>query len=379
MNATSDIRFAVIGGGLMGKAYSVALAALPMHVWPVPLNPVREIIVEATPALADDAARRFGFNRHMSDWRKAVEDPKVDAVIVLTPPHLHFDIVMAAIAAGKHIICEKPLSFDIEECRKMTEAAERAQLVTQVGFNWRLVPAVQMAKRLLDDGVFGDIVEFRGFWLMDIGWDPRVPFAWRHQKKLAGAGALLDTGSHVIDYARLLVDEFAEVIGFEKTHVTERPISGGEGVGKVDVDDNVTFLAKFRNAAQGSITAANCWHGKKVSSGFELSGTRGSAIFDWQHINDLQVYESSAPHDRRGFKTIIAGPDQPYGDIFWPVPAYGFGYSDSKIIQLFEFVRAAAGGQPVQSDLRGGLRAALVADAVIRSIADNRWTFVDKD
>lgn len=366
------LKFAVIGGGFMGKAYSIALANLPLYVWPCPAIPVRSIIAEATAELAEEARRRFGFERATADWREAVHDSDVDAVVVLTPNHMHREMVLEAAAAGKHVICEKPLAPTSEHATEMLEAAERAGIVHQVGFNWRLSPAVQQARRLVDDGTVGKPRSFRGHWLGDFGFDDSLPMAWRFKRATAGSGALGDLGSHVVDFARCLIGDITAVVGVDATFTDTRLDPSG-APDTVDVDDATIFLARFANGASGVLEASWAAPGRKSFAGFELYGSTGSLVFDWERMSELRLYDSRDPADRQGFRTILIGPGHPGGEHFWPIAGYQIGYADTKLLQVLDFVSAIVDGRSPQTTFADGVAATKLEEAVIRSCREGGW------
>ncbi|MEU6716446.1 Gfo/Idh/MocA family protein [Nonomuraea purpurea] len=371
-----DLKIAVIGGGYMARAHSVALAALPVYVDDLPFQPIREVICDATGDLAAEAARRFGYNRSSGDWRAVVEDPDVDVVDVVLPNDLHLEVVEAALAAGKHVTCEKPLANTAAECAHLLAAAEKAGVVHQTGLNWRLAPAVQQARRLIEDGTIGEIRDFRGFWLADFGADASSPMTWKYRKESAGSGSLGDTGSHVIDFARYLAGEFASVVGLSRIHVPERTPAGGGAPEPVDVEDDAAFLAEFTGGAYGYVQLTRSSPGRKNHCGFELHGSKGSVVFDWERMNELRVYDSRDAKDRQGFRTVLMGPAQPYGGQFWRVPGYQIGFGETKVLQFMELVRAIGGQGDVQTSFLDGLRAKQVEEAVEASIDTRAWTEV---
>jgi predicted dehydrogenase len=377
-NQMKSLNFAVIGGGFMGKAHSIALASFAMYAWPAPAMLNRELIVEANDQLAEESQVRFGYNRKSTSWMEAVEDPTIDVIDVLLPNSMHYDVVLAAVAAGKHVICEKPLALDSITARAMADAAEKAGVVNQVGFNWRLTPAVQLAKKLISEGAIGDIREFRGKWLGEFFNDPSVPLVWRFKKDQAGSGALGDIGSHVIDFAHFLVGDIKEVLAIQHTYVDKRPLLSGSGMGDVDVDDSTSFMLKFNSGATGYIDASWSAPGHKSDAGFEIRGSEGAISFTWERMSELQYYSGKDSSDRQGFRTILVGPPHPYGDLFWPVPGYQISYSDTKVIQLFDFAQAVTGqiARP-QTTFRDGLKSTLVEEAVIASAKSNTWTSVE--
>lgn len=367
-----SLNFAVIGGGFMGKAYSIALANLPMYVWPCPALPVRAVVAEATPELAEDARKRFGYDRATADWRDAVTAPDIDVVVVLTPNHMHKEMVLEAVAAGKHVICEKPLAPTSEDASAMVAAVEGAGVVNQVGFNWRLTPAVQLAKRLVEDGTIGEPRTFRGHWLGDFGYDDTIPMVWRFKRATAGAGALGDLGSHVVDFARCLVGDITAVNGIDATFTRARVGPNGEPE-EVDVDDATGFLARFANGAHGFLEASWAAPGRKSFAGFELHGSKGSVAFNWERMSELKVFDARDDADRQGFKTVLVGPSQPGGEHFWPVAAYQIGYADTKLLQILDFIGAIAEERAPQTTLADGLAATRIEEAVIKSCRDGQW------
>lgn len=375
-----DLNFAVIGGGFMGKAHSIALANYPMYVWPTGLYPVRELIVEINDDLASESQKRFGYNRSSSDWRAAVEDPDIDVIDILVPNVLHYDVVMAAIRNGKHVICEKPLALTAELGREMADAAEAAGVVNQVGFNWRLTPAVQLAKKLIDEGTIGEIRSIRSFWLGEFFNDPTVPLVWRFTKAQAGSGALGDIGSHAIDFSRFLGGEITRVLGQQRTFVTERPLPSGKGTGAVDVDDSTSFMLEFASGATGYIESSWSAPGKKTSAGFEVIGSTGSIYFTWERMGELQFYDGRDAADRQGYRTILVGPPHPSGDHFWPIAGYQIGYADTKVIQIADFLSAVEGKtERPQTTFRDGVKSTLVEEAVMESAKSRQWTEVPSE
>ncbi|MBD0734718.1 Gfo/Idh/MocA family protein [Streptomyces sp. CBMA29] len=372
------LRIGIIGGGYMARAHSVALANLPVYVEGLPLEPVREVICDATDELARAAAEAFGFRRWSSDWRAVVEDPEVDVIDIVLPNAMHHEVVLAAIAAGKHVTCEKPLANTAAQAEEMTRAAQRAGIVHQIGLNWRLAPAVQQARRLIDDGTIGEVRDFRGFWLADFGADDTAPMTWKYSRAGAGSGALGDTGSHVIDIARYLVGDFDSVVGLSRIHVPyRRDPATGEAV-EVDVEDDSAFLAEFTGGAYGYLQNTRSSPGRKNHCGFELHGTKGSLVFDWERMNELNFYDSRDPKDRQGFRTLLMGPAHPYAGHFWRVPGYQIGFGETKTLQFLELVKAIAGDGQVQTGFEEGLRAKQVEEAVEASVEARAWQQVPR-
>ena len=377
----------LIGAGFMGKAHSLAYMAMPMFFWPAPAIPVRKSIVDVTDEIAAEAALRFGFEKSSSDWRSVVEDPEIDIIDIATPNHLHAEIAIAAAAAGKHIISEKPLARTGEEAKAMYDAVKSAGIVHMVAFNYRRTPAVALAKKYINEGAIGEILNFRGTYLQDWSADPDGPLSWRFQKKIAGSGSLGDIGTHVVDMARYLCGEITQVNTHLKTWVATRPLQAG-GVdklgastkdskaprGEVDVDDEVISLLEFQSGAIGSLEATRNAHGRNNFLTFEIHGSLGSIVFNYERRDELQVAFAADQSDRKGFRTVYTGPAHPYGEGLWPIPALGIGYGETKIIETYDFVKAIVEGGEVSPNFKDGYQINLVADAMAASAQSRAWT-----
>ncbi len=377
----------LIGAGFMGKAHSLAYMAMPMFFWPAPAMPVRKSIVDVTDEIAADAALRFGFEKSTSDWRSVVADPDIHIIDIATPNHLHAEIAIAAAAAGKHIISEKPLARTGEEAKTMYDAVKAAGIVHMVAFNYRRTPAVALAKKYINEGAIGEILNFRGTYLQDWSADPDGPLSWRFQKKIAGSGSLGDIGTHVVDLARYLCGEITQVNTQLKTWVKTRPLQAG-GVdklgastkdskaprGDVDVDDEVISLLEFQSGAIGSLEATRNAHGRNNFLTFEIHGTLGSIYFNYERRDELQVAFASDQADRKGFRTVYTGPAHPYGEGLWPIPALGIGYGETKIIETYDFVKAIVEGGEVSPNFKDGYQINLIADAMAASALSRAWT-----
>jgi len=382
------INIGIIGGGFMGKAHSLAYSAVPMFFWPTELMPVKHSIAEATDDLAADAAMRFGFEKSTSDWRTIVEDPEIDLVDIATPNNLHAEIAIAALAAGKHVICEKPLARTVEEAAKMYEASRASDRVNMVAFNYRRTPAVALAKRYIDEGAIGRILNVRATYLQDWSADPNSPLSWRFQKSIAGSGAVGDILTHVLDMSRYLAGEITDVSSLTANIITERPLqqsgadslgnskNAGGPMGAVDVEDEVLSLVKFASGAIGSVEATrNAW-GRNNFITLEVHGTEGSIAFNYENRDELQVCFKSDGDDRRGFRTVYTGPNHPNGAHLWPIPALGIGYGETKIIEAHDLFTAIAGGEPVRPDFGDGYQVALIDHAILESAASGKWVKV---
>ncbi|HWV86020.1 MAG TPA: Gfo/Idh/MocA family oxidoreductase [Capillimicrobium sp.] len=387
------VNVGVIGAGFMGKAHSLAYAAMPMFFWPAPAVPRRAIIAEVTDDLAAEAAARFGYERSTGDWRRVVEDPDVDLVDIAVPNDAHPEIAIAAVEAGKHVICEKPLARTGAEARRMRDAAVAAGVVHMVAFNYRRTPAVALAKKLIEDGTIGTVRNFRGTYLQDWSLDPDLPLSWRFSRDVAGSGALGDIATHVLDFARYLVGEVSEVNAMWQRYIHDRPIPQGGADqlagaaklsdaprGPVDVDDEVMTLLRFADGAVGSIEATRHAHGRKNFLTFEIHGDRGTLAFDYERRDELRLYSADDGADRQGFRTMLTGPAHPYGEALWPIPGLGIGYGETKIIECYELMRAIADGVPADPSFEDGYAISAIADAIAHSAeTGGGWTAVELD
>lgn len=383
---TEVMNVAMIGGGFMGKAHAMAYAAMPMFFWPAPAIPHRKVVVDVTDGAAEAARARFGFDEASSDWRAVVNRPDIDVVDICTPNNVHAEIAIAAAKAGKHIICEKPLARTVEEARAMAAAVREAGVIHMVAFNYRRTPAVSLAKKYIDEGRIGRVLNFRGTYLQDWSADPDGPLSWRFQKRIAGSGSTGDIGTHVVDLAHYLVGPIAQVNAMTTTYNKTRPLQQGGvdklGVaeksrdaerGEVDVDDELLSMLRFENGAIGSLEATRNAYGRNNFITLEIHGTQGSIHFNYERRDELQVMFADDPADARGFRTVYTGPAHPNGQALWPIPGLGIGYSETKIVECHDFFHAIASGRQPSPNFEDGLLTELVADAMLRSGETGQW------
>lgn len=385
------LNIGLIGAGFMAKAHSIAYAGMPMFFWPAPAIPVKKLLVDINEEVARDSAMKLGFESYDTDWRKIIDDPEIDIVDICTPNNVHAEIAIAAAKAGKHILCEKPLSLTVSEAKEMYEAARDNHVTTMVAFNYRRTPAVQLAKKYIDEGAIGKILDFRGTYLQDWSADPNSPLSWRFQKDICGSGALGDIGTHVVDMLRFLVGEFDSVNAHTATYISSRPVQSGlaDNLGTVkgsddlprkpvDVDDQCCFMVQCKNGAFGTIEATrNAW-GRNNYITFEIHGTEGSLFFNYERRDELQVCFAKDGDDRRGFRTVYTGPAHPYGNGLWPIPALGIGYTETKIIETYDFIKAITEGEQPSPNFRDGYVIELISDAILKSARTHQWIKINE-
>ncbi len=365
----ASIGIGLIGTGFMGKAHALAFGAVRAVMGDVP--DVRLELLCDTPAdKARTMADQFGFARATDDWKALIADPAVDIVSITTPNMLHFDMALAAIAAGKHVYCEKPLACTAEDALEMTLAAEKFGAKTQVGFNYICNPMLQLAKEMIAAGELGNIRGYRGLHCEDYMASDSTPFSFRHS--LAGGGALADLGSHALATAEYLLGPITDVLGDCVTMINERP-DGFGGTRKVEVDDIGRAFLRFANGAAGSIEGNWIATGRKMQHDFEIYGTQGSLVFSQEHFNELHFYSTKDPSGRQGFRRIEAAPEHPPYANFCVAPGHQLGFNDLKAIEVAGYVSAIANDGVEPFNFRKGLRIQQLVDAIQASSRQSRW------
>jgi predicted dehydrogenase len=373
----------MVGYAFMGVAHSQGWRNARSFFDPQ-LVPDLAAVAGRDAAAAADMARRFDWAHVETDWRALIAREDVDLVDICTPGDTHADIAIAALEAGKHVLCEKPLANTVEEARAMAAAAERARahgIRSMVGFTYRRVPAIALARQLVQEGRVGEIRHVRAQYLQDWLVDPETPLTWRMQKDRAGSGALGDTGAHIIDLAHFITGErITGVSATTETFVRERPLPGaarglsaevGIGRGPVTVDDAAIFIARLSGGALATFEATRFATGRKNSIRLEINGSRGSIAFDFEDMNVLQVHDASAPARESGFtRVIVTEATHPYVEHWWPA-GHGLGYEHGFTHQVVDLLTAIAEGTDPVPSFADGLQVQRVLAAVERSAADN--------
>ena len=368
------VNVALIGYKFMGRAHSNAWRQAASFFDP-PVAPVLKVICGRDEAGVRNAAARFGWREHATDWREVVRRDDIDVVDICTPGDTHLPIALAAARAGKVILCEKPLANNVADAERMLDAVRAAGVIHMLCHNYRRVPAVALAKRLIAEGRVGEVRHYRGTYLQDWLVNPDVPRVWRLEKSKAGSGALGDILSHSVDLARHLVGEIAEVAGMLETFIPERPApEGGGRLLPVEVDDAALSLVRFEGGAVGSIEATRFATGRRNYNRFEINGSRGSISFNMERMNELELYTEEGPES--GFRTILAtDPTHPYMEGWWP-PGHIIGYEHTFTHTVLDLLRAVGeGGQP-KPDFEDGVRTQKVLDAVERASLSRSWESV---
>lgn len=366
------IRIGLVGSGFMGRTHALGFRSVG-GVFDLPVAPVLELLADATEAQATAAAARLGFARATADWRALVADPAVDVVDITAPNLLHAPMSLAAIAAGKPVYCEKPLAPTADEALTMTLAAERAGVVTQVGFNYICNPMLILARDMIAAGELGQIWGFRGIHAEDFMIDRQSPWTWRLDPA-GGAGALADIGSHIIGMARFLLGPISAVCADVETVIDRRPLPGQpDQMRAVAVDDQARLLLRFARGCRGTIETSWLSSGRQMQLEFEVIGEKGALVFSQERFNELRYYKVEADRTRNGFRTILSGPQHPPYGAFCVAGGHQIGFNDLKVIEIRNFLTALAGGEKPFADFREAYEVQRVIDAALLSSRSEAW------
>ncbi len=371
-----EIGIGMLGYSFMGKAHSNAFKKLPYMMYPPVAIPRLVAVCGRNEEATAEAARRYGYEGYYTDWRKMLENPNIQVFDNGGPNDAHAIPSIAAAQAGKHVFCEKPLARTAEEAKSMLDAVTKAGVKHMVAFNYRFVPAIMQARKIIESGALGRIFHFRASYLQEWIIDPNFPKIWRLDKSVAGSGALGDLGAHVIDLGRFLVGEPKRVMGMTKTFVEERPLPDGSGMGKVDVDDAFVALMEFENGAIGTVEASRFCHGHKNYEILEINGENGSIRFNLERLNELDVFwAGDDPKETRGFhNALISEGYHPYWENWWP-HGHMLGWEHSFVHEFHHFFGAIVNKTnvaPYGATFEDGYRNAVICDAIVASAQSGR-------
>jgi predicted dehydrogenase len=384
---TPPLRVAMIGYAFMGAAHSQAWRTAG-HVAELPLRPEMTVVVGRHADSVAAAADRLGWQESATDWRQVIERPDIDLVDICTPGDTHAEIAAAALAAGKHVLCEKPMANTVAEAESMAAAAEAASgQQAMVGFTYRRTPAVALAQQMVADGTIGTVRQVRAQYLQDWLSDENSPLTWRMDKEKAGSGALGDIGAHIIDAIEFVTGQkLTGVAGRLETFVKQRPVAAegaggtsivgaaGTGYGPVTVDDAAVFFGTLESGALAAFEASRFALGRKNAFRFEINGSDGSLAFDFESMNVLEHYDGRMSADRAGFSRIlVTEPTHPYLSSWWP-PGHGLGYEHGFTHQVIDLIQAVASGGTARPTFADGLHVQRVLAAVeASSAAESGW------
>lgn len=380
---SKSIGVGLVGYKFMGKSHSNAYRQVK-HFFPdCAFTPEMTALCGRDEAAVKQAAIDMGWNGYETDWKRLVTRKDIGLVDVSTPGDSHAAIAIAAANEGKHVFCEKPLANTLTEARAMAEAVKKNGVVGMVNFNYRRVPAVQLAKRLIQEGRIGKIYHWRSVYLQDWIMDPNFPLVWRLQKDIAGAGTLGDLGAHSIDLARMLVGEISEVTGMTETFIKQRPKLGGTTtslgavgtaeMGEVTVDDAALFMTRFENGAVGTFEATRFANGRRNYNSFEINGSKGSIVFNLERMNELQVLFNDDAADVQGFRTILVTEGvHPYMSAWWPA-GHIIGWEHTFTHGVYDLINGIAKNVSPEPTFDDGVRCQAVLDAIETSASNKQW------
>lgn len=381
-----EVNVGLIGYSFMGKVHSHAFKDMSFFFPEAAAYPVMKAICGRNEANVSDAAKTFGWQSYETDWKTLIGRDDIHLIDVSTPGDSHAEIAIAAAEAGKHVFCEKPLANNLAEARAMADAVRNAGVKSMVAYNYRRVPAVALAKKLIEEGRIGDIYHWRAVYLQDWIMDPNFPLVWRLQKEKAGSGPHGDLNAHIIDLARYLVGDISEVSGMQETFIKERPIAeeidaalgastgGSSQMGQVTVDDTTLFLARFENGAVGTFEATRFAGGRRNGNRFEINGSKGSIAFNLEKMNELQYYNREDEDHIQGFREIIVNEGvHPYMDHWWP-PGHIIGWEHTFIHEVYDLMQAIGGADDnLHPDFDEGVKDQAVLEAVLISSENKSW------
>ncbi|HET8642734.1 MAG TPA: Gfo/Idh/MocA family oxidoreductase [Pseudonocardiaceae bacterium] len=394
---SAELRVGMVGYAFMGAAHSQAWRTVN-RVFDLPLQARMVAVCGRDEPKVAAAAARLGWDGHVTDWRELIRRDDIDVVDICTPGDSHAEIAIAALAAGKHVLCEKPLANTVEQAREMVDAADRARVAgarAMCGFNYRRVPAVVLMRQLVAQGRLGVIRHVRAVYLQDWIVDPQFPLVWRLQRDKAGTGALGDLGSHIVDLTQYVTGQrITSVSALTETFVTERPLPAGSSglaataealgdgagppTGPVTVEDAALFLARLDGGAVATYEATRFATGHRNGLRVEVNGSLGTVVFDLERLNELEFHDASVPPREQGFtRILVTESEHPYLAAWWP-PGHIIGYEHTFTHEARDFIEAIAGGSDPVPSFADALQVQLVLDAVIRSAEHGSWTHVEQ-
>jgi predicted dehydrogenase len=370
-----EVGVGLLGPAGIGRVHAHAYRLIPLVFWPPTARARLVRVCGRDKARAEAAAARFGFAAAGERWEELVDDPAVELLDNCAPNAFHREPCLAALRAGKHVLCEKPLGRSAAEARELRDAAAASGAVAMVGFNYRFLPAVQLAHRLIAEGRLGALHHFRARFADNSFLDPAVPFSWHQDAALTGSNALLDLGSHLVDTARHLVGEPVAVTGAVATFTAERRDPATGRPRRVETEDAFEATLEFAGGALGSVAGTNYAAGRRAHMTFEVNGARGTLAYDLERLNSLFVHFVDDAPSGGGLREVhVTEPDHPYGGLWWP-PGHGVGWEASMVHELRHLLEAVAGGgavTPVAATFEDGYRCAVVCDAILEAARSGR-------
>ena len=385
----AEIRVAVLGAsGWMGKVHTMAFQTFPQILGTADGTARIAALVVNDPGADADLRVRAPGAKILTDWREAVADPDIDLIDICLPDSLHYPVAKAAILAGKHVFCEKPLADTAAEAKELADLARARGVITRVGHAFPRNPVHDLAREIIRSGEIGEVTMFKGCQHIDVFGDPAAPFMWRADGTKAPTGIVGDTGSHVFSFMHFLVGRVQSLIADNRIFTTHRPVvagsvlgsgapSGADAMAEVTNPDATTLLCRFESGASGIVDFSRTATGRKFQQRYEIYGTKGSLVYDYDEISRLRFYSAADAAGRRGFRAIDAGPDHPTWRAFLPLPNLALGYNETKIIEAWEVVRSISRKQPMWPTFDAGHHICQIVDACMESSRRRAWVDID--
>lgn len=376
----SRVRIGLIGAGWMGTAHALSFRTARQLFGPDDGDPDLVAVADIDQRLAERAAQSVGFSRVEASWEQIVRSDDIDLVDVATPNSSHYEIVKAALGAGKHVYCEKPLTIVGKQSIELSEIAATKGVVNYVGYNNVVNPAVAYVRQLIAEDTLGEIIRFEGTYQQDSLLDAAVPFTWRHSRAIAGSGALGDLGGHLLSISQILLGDVEEVAAVSKTTVLERSSNGRKPeMRKVENDDTMSVLVRYRTGANGILSASRVATGRKNHLGFEIQGTKGAVRYSLERMNEVYVYfVDDNPRDR-GFRQVFLSPEHPGYKAFYPAGGIAIGYNDMKVIEAHSLMSAIVSGADYDCTFSFGARIDSTIDAILEADEIHGWVGVERE
>ncbi|WP_171212434.1 Gfo/Idh/MocA family protein [Ruegeria sp. HKCCA5426] len=386
----SEVRVAVLGAsGWMGRVHTMAFQTFP-HFFGNSFGTARvTALVSSNPNAVQELAFRAPDAKILKTWQEAVADPEIDLIDICLPDNLHYEVAKAALLAGKHVFCEKPLADTAAEALELAQIAREKGVITRVGHAFPRNPVHDRAKEIIEAGEIGEITLFKGCQHVDMYGNPQTPYMWRADGDLAPTGIVGDTGSHVFSFMDFLVGRVTSLIADTYVVTDKRPVVEGLGLGEVPEltgkekwkpitnPDGANVLCHFANGARGMVDFSRTATGRKFMQSYEVYGTKGSLAYNYDELSRLRFYTNDDPTGRRGYREIDVGPEHDTYGAFLPLPNFGLGYNESKIIEAAEVIKSITTGEPMWPTFDAGHRICQIVDACMSSSRLKRWVDID--
>lgn len=381
------VRVAILGAsGWMGRVHGMAFQTFP-HFFGAADGTARIVsLVTPDPAADPDLGHRAAGAKVLTDWKDAVADPGVDLIDICLPDSLHYPVAKAALLAGKHVYCEKPLADTAAEAKELADIARAKGLITRVGHGFPRNPVHDLAKEIITSGEIGEVRLFKGCQQVDMFGDPLAPFMWRADGRLAPTGIVGDTGTHVFSFMEFLVGRVASLVADNLIVTPKRPVLAGSALGadaaaltgaedwaEVTNPDATHLMCRFENGASGIVDFSRVATGRKFRQSYEVYGTKGSILYDWDEVNRLHFYTNDDRVGRRGYRAIDVGPEHPTYRAFLPLPNFALGYNETKIIEAAEVIRSITRNTPMWPTFDTGHHICQIVDACMESSRLRAW------